>query len=71
LVDFLVVWKVHVEAFTPEGAAREALEALTRPGSVPPLFEVSDEEGWHTMVELPEWTCDLRVVRGPARPQSA
>jgi hypothetical protein len=67
LAEFLVVWKVHVEASTPEGAAREALEALIRPGSVPPLFEVSDEEGWLTMVEIPEWTCDLRVVRGSAR----
>lgn len=67
LVEFVVVWKLYVEASSPECAAQEALLALTRPGSVPPMFEVYDDEGSRTLVELPEKAHALRVVHGGKR----
>jgi hypothetical protein len=48
--EYLVTWKIYVEADSPEAAAAEALTAQRNPESRATAFEVRDEWGrWQTI----------------------
>ena len=48
--EYLVLWKIYVEADSPEAAASEALAAQRNPESRATAFEVRDEWGrWRTI----------------------
>jgi len=48
--EYLVLWKIYVEADSPEAAAEEALAAQRNPESRATAFEVRDEWGrWQTI----------------------
>jgi hypothetical protein len=48
--EYLVLWKIYVEAESPEDAAEEALAAQRNPESRATAFEVRDEWGrWQTI----------------------
>ena len=67
--EYLVVWKLYVEADSPETAAAEALAAQRNLESRATAFEVRDEWGrWLTIAhgDVPARPHRLRLVK-PAR----
>ena len=51
---YVVTWELDVDAGTPEEAARAAWEAMRRPESTANVFDVLDETGGCTRVDLEE-----------------
>jgi hypothetical protein len=51
---FFVTWEIHVDAETPEAAAREAWGLMRRPGSTANVFDVFDTCGNMQRVDLAE-----------------
>jgi hypothetical protein len=50
--EYLVTWKIYVEADSPEAAAEEALAAQRNPDSRATAFDVRDEWGrWQTITQ--------------------
>lgn len=70
MTEYMVTWRIFVEARTPEEAALGALAAQRNPDSAATCFEVGDEAGQSHVVVCP--TCDApmhaMVVAAPARP---
>jgi hypothetical protein len=52
MAEYLVVWKIFVEADTPADAAWEALAAQRNPDSEAMEFEICDEMGGLEQVSL-------------------
>ena len=50
--DFAVVWEYDSLAHSPQEAAEHAWAALRKPDSTANVFDVYDEEGNHTRVDL-------------------
>ena len=51
---YVVTWELDVDAGTPEEAARQAWAAMRRPESTANVFDVLDETGGCTRVDLME-----------------
>ena len=51
---YLATWEMHIYADTPEDAARQARYYQTRPGTTATVFEIIDDEGNTTTVDLTE-----------------
>lgn len=51
--DYLVRWEINITADSPEAAAREALRIQRDPTSYATVFEVWDEGGIDTTVDIP------------------
>jgi hypothetical protein len=51
---YFVTWEIDIEAETPIEAAQKALEIQRRPGSIANVFDVTDEAGEKTRVDLEE-----------------
>ena len=51
---FVVTWEIDVHADTPQDAAREAWETMRREDSTANVFDVLDESGDCTRVDLEE-----------------
>lgn len=51
---YRVSWEIDVTADDPVAAAREAFAAMQRPGTTATVFEVADEHGNITTVDLLE-----------------
>ena len=47
-----VTWSIDIEADTPKAAAEEALKIQRNPGSIATVFEVIDQDGKITQVDL-------------------
>jgi hypothetical protein len=54
MTSYSVNWRIDIEAESPVEAARQALEIHRDPGSLATVFEVYDEDGHHTSVDLLE-----------------
>lgn len=53
MAKWLVTWKIDIEeAETPRDAAREALKIQRDPQSTATVFEVTDESGIETQIDL-------------------
>jgi len=61
MTEYLVTWRIFVEAASPEDAAREALAVQRNPESEATGFDVRDGVGRETMVIV-------REAEAPARP---
>ena len=49
-MQYLVTWKIDIEADTPEEAAQIALDIQRAPGSAATFFEVRDSDNkWHAI----------------------
>ena len=70
MTEYLVTWRIFVEARTPEEAARGALAAQRNAESAATCFDVSDEGGERQVVVCPscEGPATLVDLPGPARP---
>ncbi len=51
---YVVTWEIDVDADSPEEAARQAWAAMRRPESTANVFDVLDEDGECTRVDLEE-----------------
>jgi hypothetical protein len=51
---YSIKWTMEIDAGTPEEAARKALEIHRDPASIATVFDVYDEEGNCTRVDLLE-----------------
>lgn len=58
---FHVVWEIDIYAETPHEAARQAWEAMRDELSVANYFEVYDQDGNKTNVDLLESDNDLHI----------
>ena len=56
---YFVTWEIDIEAETPIEAAQKALEIQRRPGSNANVFDVTDEAGEKTRVDLEELKEDV------------
>lgn len=56
LKDYAVVWEFDALASSPLHAARIAWEAARARGSIANVFDIYDEEGNHTRIDLQEHT---------------
>jgi hypothetical protein len=65
--EYTVVWRIYVEAETPEAAAREALGVQRDRESWATRFEVFDERGGEVVVEVDDAVHVLRLLAGGAR----
>ena len=54
MTTYTVTWTMEIDAETPEEAAREALEIHRDPASLATVFDVYDEDGNYTRVDLLE-----------------
>ena len=62
--EYLVLWKIYVEADSPEEAAEEALEAQRNLESRATVFEVRDEWGrWETIAYHDDLAPGRRTLR--------
>lgn len=52
MARYHIIWEIDDEADSPEAAARQAWKAIRRPDSTLNIFDVIDEEGTHTRVDL-------------------
>lgn len=53
--EYLVQWRIQVDADSPEDAARDAWAAIRREGSVANVFDVTDVSTYDvTVVDLDE-----------------
>ncbi len=52
--EYRVVWEIDVEAESPHDAARQAFSHMQRQGTTTNCFEVYDQNGNHTQVDLLE-----------------
>lgn len=50
--DYHVVWEIDVVATSPEDAAEEAFKHMQRPGTTAVVFDVTDDNGRTTRVDL-------------------
>ena len=50
--QFLVEWKIDIEADTPVEAAKEAMKIVRNPKTIATVFDVIDENGDVTQVDL-------------------
>jgi len=50
--NYLVEWKIDIEAESPLDAARKALETQRDPASIALVFDITDEEGHWSLVDL-------------------
>ena len=62
--EYTVVWRIYVEAGTPEAAAREALGVQRDRESWAMRFEVYDERGREVVVDLDDEVHVLRLLAG-------
>lgn len=53
-MEFTVTWTIQINALTPRKAAEEALKIQRDAFSTSTLFEVFDEEGDKTTIDLEE-----------------
>lgn len=53
-MEFTVTWTIQINALTPRKAAEEALKIQRDAFSTATLFEVFDEEGDKTTIDLEE-----------------
>lgn len=51
---YVVTWEMDVDAGTPEEAARQAWAAMRAPESTANVFDVLDETGGCTRIDLEE-----------------
>lgn len=51
---YLVRWEIDVEADTPADAAQRALQIQRNPQSIATVFDVFDQEGHITRIDLEE-----------------
>ena len=65
--EYTVVWRIYVEAETPEAAAREALGVQRDRESWATRFEVSDERGRELVVDVDDEVHVLRLLAGGVR----
>ena len=54
MTTYSIKWKIEIDAKTPEDAARKALEIQRDPASIATVFDVHDEDGNCTRVDLLE-----------------
>lgn len=54
MTTYNIKWEIEIDAKTPEEAARKALEIQRDPASLATVFDIYDEEGNHTRVDLLE-----------------
>jgi len=52
MAKYHIIWEIDDEADSPEAAARQAWEAIRRPDSTLNIFDVIDDEGVRTRVDL-------------------
>lgn len=52
LAHFLVRWKIDIEAESPREAAETALRIQRRPDSIAKVFDVLDDNGKNTPIDL-------------------
>ena len=52
--EYSIVWEIQVSADNPEDAARRALAIQRDPDSTATVFEVNDEFGVETIIDLDE-----------------
>lgn len=52
--SYRLTWEIDAEASSPEEAARWAWETMRKPGSTANVFDVTDENGVTTRVDLQE-----------------
>lgn len=50
--EYLISWEIGLVADTPEEAAQQALEIQRDPNSMATVFDVTDENGETTRVDL-------------------
>jgi hypothetical protein len=65
--EYRVVWRIYVEAETPEAAAREALGVQRDRESWATRFEVYDERGREVVVDVDDEVHVLRLLAGGVR----
>ena len=65
--EYTVVWRIYVEAETPEAAAREALSVQRDRESWATRFEVFDERGGQVVVDVDDAVHVLRLLAGGVR----
>jgi len=51
---YVVTWEMDIDASTPQQAAQQAFEHMQRPGTSANVFDVADEDGNITRVDLEE-----------------
>jgi hypothetical protein len=54
MTAYSVNWKIDIEAESPVEAAKQALEIQRDPATLATVFEIYDEDGNHTSVDLLE-----------------
>jgi hypothetical protein len=67
--DYIVNWKIDIEADSPEEAARKALEIQRRLDSIALVFDVTSADGETLEVDLleeqmVEWSCLITTEYG-------
>jgi hypothetical protein len=67
MAEYLVLWKIFVEADSPSEAAWEALAAQRNPESEATEFEVRDELGGLRMVSLGPYRTETTTVANAGR----
>jgi len=56
MANYRVKWEIDIEADSPEEAAKESLKIQRDPDSVATIFDVTDDNGVTTEIDLnPEW----------------
>ena len=53
--EYRVTWKIEVDANNPEDAAKQALAIQRDPESTAVVFEVVDEKGNESIVDIMGW----------------
>jgi hypothetical protein len=59
--DYLVTWEIEISADNPVLAAQEALEIQRGTESSAVVFEVADEHGEITRVDLEDCDCEVSL----------
>ena len=52
--NYHVMWEIDIDAETPEAAAREAFKCMQDPQTTATVFDVFDEDGTPTRIDLAE-----------------
>lgn len=65
MTSYSVNWEIEIEAESPEAAARQALKINRDQNSTATVFDIYDEDGNHTRVDLLEIE-EEQMVRLPA-----
>jgi hypothetical protein len=68
MTEYLVTWRIFVEARTPEEAALGALTAQRNPESAATCFDVCDEAGERRTVVCPSYEPAAVELDAPPRP---